>query len=147
MKIRTASHNAIVFGALAVALACGTTEANGQGTAPIPDTGENHHPVPVLNGDTTRQVLEFSAAAGSSLALNAEGSNDPDGDGLSYNWFLYDEPSSYAGAVTIQDSNRASATAVIPGVAAGRNIFVVLEMRDDGSPNLYRYRRAIINVR
>jgi hypothetical protein len=106
----------------------------------------NHHPVPVLNGDTTRHVLEFSAAAGSSLALSADGSSDPDGDGLSSNWFFYDEPSSYNGTVTIQGSNSAAATVAIPGDAAGQNIHVVLEMRDDGSPNLSRYRRAIINV-
>jgi hypothetical protein len=34
----------------------------------------------------------------------------------------------------------------IPGNAAGSNIHMILEMRDGGSPSLYTYRRAIINV-
>jgi hypothetical protein len=106
----------------------------------------NHHPTAVLNGDATRDVLELSASAGSSLALSADGSSDPDDDGLIYNWFFYDEPSSYNGSVTIQNGDSASATVAIPGNAGGQSIHVVLEMRDGGSPSLYAYRRAIINV-
>lgn len=44
----------------------------------------NHHPIAVVNGDASRRVLELSAAPGSSLMLDAAGSNDPDQNALSY---------------------------------------------------------------
>ena len=106
----------------------------------------NHHPIAVVNGDTTRQVLEVSASAGSSVALSANGSSDPDGNGLVYSWWVYEEPSSYDGSVTIQGNSSASATVEVPSNAGGRNIHVILELHDNGSPNLYAYRRVIINA-
>src|SRR5690606_30442051 len=44
----------------------------------------NHHPVAVVNGDDTKQVLEVSAAAGASVNLSAAGSSDPDSNALTY---------------------------------------------------------------
>ena len=44
----------------------------------------NHPPVPRLGHD-----MFLSAKAGERVDLNAEGSSDPDGDNLSYKWFLY----------------------------------------------------------
>jgi hypothetical protein len=106
----------------------------------------NHHPVAVVNGDTTRQVLEVSASAGSSLALSAAGSSDPDGDSLSYPWSFYNEPSSYSKSVSIQGNTSSSATVSVPSDAGGKNIHIILEFHDNGIPNLYAYRRVIINV-
>lgn len=55
-------------------------------------TGAHHHPVAKVNGDDTQQVLEISAAAGSSVTLDATGSTDPDGNSLSYSCSFYREP-------------------------------------------------------
>jgi hypothetical protein len=99
-----------------------------------------------VNGDTTRQVLEVSAAPGSSVALSAAGSSDPDNDELVYLWYFYDEPSSYSGSVTIQNSSSSAATVQVPSNAGGQTIHVILELRDTGSPDLTVYRRVIINV-
>ena len=38
----------------------------------------NHHPVAVVNGDRSRNVLELSAAPGAVVKLDATGSSDPD---------------------------------------------------------------------
>ena len=46
----------------------------------------NHHPIAVVNGDTSKRVLEVSASPGSSVALSANGSSDPDDDSLAYSW-------------------------------------------------------------
>lgn len=106
----------------------------------------NHHPTAVVNGDKTRQVLKTTASAGSSLELSAAGSTDPDGNTLTYSWTFYKEPSSYDGTVTIQNSSSSSTNVEIPKEARGKTIHVILEIHDNGTPNLYAYRRMIINV-
>lgn len=108
--------------------------------------GANHHPIAILNTDTTKAVLQISAAAGSNVNLSAVGSSDPDGNELIYSWAYYNEPSSYHGTVTIQNKSSESATVAIPSGAAGKTIHVVLTLHDNGTPNLYAYRRVIIKV-
>ena len=107
----------------------------------------NHQPVAILNGDKTKKVLEITAKAGSAIDLKAAGSSDPDGNALNYSWSFYDEPSSYDVAVTIQNNTSSSARLQIPKNAAGKNIHIILEVRDNGTPALTTYRRMIINVK
>jgi len=106
----------------------------------------NHHPIAVLNGDKSRKVLEISAIAGSRVKLIATGSIDPDGDALTYSWAYYPEPSSYEGSISIQNNSSAKAELQIPKDAGDKNIHITLEIHDDGGPNLYAYRRLIIEV-
>ncbi|HKL31010.1 MAG TPA: nucleoside hydrolase-like domain-containing protein [Tangfeifania sp.] len=107
----------------------------------------NHHPVAVLNDDRTRQVLTMTANAGSNVKLTAAGSGDPDGHSLNYSWTFYNEPSSYDGPLTIQNNSSSKVSVEIPDNANGKSIHIILEIHDDGVPNLYAYRRMIINVR
>jgi len=106
----------------------------------------NHHPIAVVNNDATKQVLQVSAAAGSTVALDATGSTDPDGNALVYGWSFFMESSSYAGSVAIQNGSTASASVTIPAAASGKSMHLILELHDNGTPNLYAYRRVIINV-
>ena len=106
----------------------------------------NHHPVAVVNGDTSRRVLEVSAPRGSRVTLSAVGSHDPDKDSLVYSWSFYREPSSYGGSVTIENPPSASTTVSVPSSASGNMLHIILEVHDDGAPNLYAYRRVLIRV-
>lgn len=106
----------------------------------------NHHPIAIVNGDASRNVLELSAAPGSSVTLNADGSSDPDGDSLTYSWRYYREPSSYGGDVTIQHGATNAAVVEVPSNADGETIHIILELVDDGEPDLHAYRRVIISV-
>lgn len=106
----------------------------------------NHHPIAMVNGDTSRRVLKITAAPGSSVKLDAAGSSDPDDDALSHAWSFYRAPSSVDGDVRIENRTSSSATVFIPSDASEKNIHVILELQDDGSPNLYAYRRVIISV-
>ncbi|MBD8489436.1 DUF1593 domain-containing protein [Echinicola sp. CAU 1574] len=106
----------------------------------------NHHPTAVMNGDKTRNVLYKTVTEGSTITLNAAGSSDPDGDSLYYKWIFYKAPSSYKGALTIKNSTSLKADLEIPSDAEGKSIHIVLEVYDDGEPNLYAYRRLILNI-
>lgn len=107
----------------------------------------NHHPVAILNGDTSRKVLEVPSSAGASIELSAKGSSDPDGNDLSYSWSYYKEPSTYGGSVEIKNGSSPTSTVSVPSDAAGKTIHVTLEVYDNGAPNLYTYRRAILKVK
>jgi len=106
----------------------------------------NHHPIAVVNGDATKQVLEVSASPGSRVTLSAAGSSDPDDDSLAYSWMFYREPSSYRESVKIENELSASATVTVPADASGKNIHIVLEVHDDGVPHLYAYRRVVVHA-
>jgi hypothetical protein len=81
------------------------------------------------------------------VKADASGSSDPDKNALNYAWSFYQEPSSYDGDVKIENNAASSATVSIPSNAGGKNIHVILELHDNGSPNLYAYRRVIIQVK
>ena len=106
----------------------------------------NHEPEVVVQGDNTQAVLYVDASAGSTISLSAAGTSDPDGDNLSYTWWRYQEADSYSGNVTVSNNSSQISTINIPSNASGRNIHIICEVRDNGSPNLTRYRRVVINV-
>ena len=107
----------------------------------------NHFPLAVLNGDTTRQILDMPVKPGKQVTLDASGSNDPDGDTLQYSWQFYNEASSYHGSVSIEDGDSSAAKITIPANATGKSIHIILVIHDDGSPRLHAYRRMILNVK
>lgn len=109
-------------------------------------TEANHHPIAVVNGDKSRRILEFSATPGETFTLSAADSSDPDDDSLTYSWLFYREPSSYEGPIAIEGQSSSTATMSIPSNASCTKIHIVLEVHDDGTPNLYAYRRVVFNV-
>jgi len=106
----------------------------------------NHNPVAIVNSDSSRNPLRISAAPGDVVSLDASGSSDPDGDGLSFKWWVYMEAGTYESTVSITDNTSIQASLQIPSDAAGKTIHVILEVKDDGSPPLTSYRRVIIEV-
>ncbi|WP_088654534.1 nucleoside hydrolase-like domain-containing protein [Geofilum rhodophaeum] len=106
----------------------------------------NHHPVAVLNGDKSRQVLYTTAKPGSIISLSSEHSFDPDGDSLSYFWHFYKEAGTYTDSLELQKSGP-SLFFEIPETASGKTIHIVLEIHDHGTPKLYAYRRMIVSVK
>jgi hypothetical protein len=106
----------------------------------------NHHPVARVNGNSSRDVIYLNAAPGSTVKLDASASNDPDNNSLNFNWSVYQEPSSYKGSVTISNNASSQASLLVPNDAQGKVIHVILTLRDSGTPNLYSYRRVVIQV-
>ena len=111
----------------------------------------NHPPVPKLG-----HAAVINAKPGERVNLSAEGSADPDGDALSYEWFCYHE----AGTLTVSsgrtgqpveirnaDQPRAWFTVPTSRMPPGTGtLHVILAVTDHGSPRLTRYQRVIVNV-
>jgi hypothetical protein len=114
----------------------------------------NHNPVAVLNGDSTKRVLEVTTKPGETVTLSAEGTRDPDGDPVEVRWWIYPEASSLRDAkgnrfpaqVTLSASTGLSTRLVAPAVSKPETIHVILEVEDRGTPRLCAYRRAILTV-
>jgi hypothetical protein len=106
----------------------------------------NHNPVVVCNGDRTERVLEIAAKPEGVVKLNARGSSDPDGNRLSYKWWVYKDAGSYWADAPVQGAATSSATLKVPKEASGRTLHVILEVTDDGTPPLTAYRRVILQV-
>ncbi len=104
----------------------------------------NHHPVAVLNGDKGKRVVSVTAQPGETVTTSAVGSSDPDGDKLTYRWFQYAEAGN-GRSVTISKTNNDTITFQAPG-EPGKTIHIILELRDDGKPNLLSYRRVVVTI-
>jgi hypothetical protein len=112
----------------------------------MPYKRANHHPMAAFNGDTSKDILYMNVRRGDAVKLSAEGSSDSDGDKLSYEWMHYPEPGTYGGAIKIEGADKPEIRFEAPEVYGPETIHIVLTIRDNGSPSLYSYRRAVITV-
>jgi hypothetical protein len=105
----------------------------------------NHNPLPALDGDASKRVMRVSARAGDTIELSAEGTSDPDGDNVSIRWWLYPEAGTLDKAAKLGAGTGPTTQLALPTATTG-TLHVILDVRDDGSPQLSAYRRAIIDV-
>jgi hypothetical protein len=106
----------------------------------------NHNPIVVVNGETGKDVIEMDAAPGETIQLSADGTEDPDGDRLKYFWWNYQEAGSHANPIPVTRNKRQDVRILIPEDAAGSELHFICEVRDNGDPELFAYRRIIVNV-
>jgi CubicO group peptidase (beta-lactamase class C family)/murein DD-endopeptidase MepM/ murein hydrolase activator NlpD len=106
----------------------------------------NHAPRAVVNGVDGKGILHMTARPGESVPLDASRSQDPDGDELAFEWFVYYEAGTYAGETTLTGASSSRAILQVPRDAAGKTLHVVLTVRDNGTPPLAAYRRVIVKV-
>ena len=87
--------------------------------------------------------------------LSAVGSTDPDGDALSYEWFVYGEAGTFVTSaarsgqpVTIRNFDQPRAWFTVPTTRVLRHgtLHIILAVTDHGTPRLTRYSRVIVTV-
>ncbi|HTZ21023.1 MAG TPA: nucleoside hydrolase-like domain-containing protein [Opitutaceae bacterium] len=117
-----------------------------------PYAAANHPPVPRL-GHSAR----LTARPGQRVDLSAEGTSDPDGDAVSYEWFYYNEAGTFplssarsGQPLEIKNYDQPKAWFTVP---TGRvmppglgEMHIILAVTDHGTPRLTRYQRVIVTV-
>lgn len=106
----------------------------------------NHPPVAVLNGDQSKRIVELAVRPGATVSLSAAGSSDPDGNTVQATWFVYPEAGTFQGGVKLDTTIGGTTRFVAPAVTKSETLHVILQVQDDGSPNLFAFRRAVITI-
>jgi hypothetical protein len=106
----------------------------------------NHNPVAVLNGRAGKEAILLPVRAGSTVELTAAGSSDPDGHALSYRWLAYPEAGTCAKPASVASEKVITAQVRAPETGKACTAHVILEVTDAGSPKLFSYRRAVLQV-
>jgi len=104
----------------------------------------NHPPVAKLNHS---HVLKVNA--GDKVTLSGVGSTDPDGDLLTFNWFVYNEVGTLninRGNVVLENVSSQITSFIAPNTNVPGTIHLILMVTDNGAPKLTRYQRVIVNV-
>ncbi len=103
----------------------------------------NRNPVVVINDDKGLDILTIQPNQGKIVTLDASKSYDPDGDKLTFHWWVLTEAGTYTEKVNISNSNSNQASVNIPSNSAGKSFHVICEVTDNGTHNLTSYRRII----
>lgn len=103
----------------------------------------NRNPIVVIGHDTTLDILTQTPPQGSKITLDASQTHDPEGDQLTFKWWLLPEAGTYTQDVTISNPTSNTPTINIPPDSAGKNFHIICEVTDNGTPNLTSYRRII----
>ena len=101
----------------------------------------NHQPDARVAGE-----LISTVAGGSTVTLDASPTTDPDGDVLTFKWWQYHEADSADAKITITNPDAQTGASFAVPNESGKQVHVILEVIDNGSPPLTRYQRLIFNI-
>lgn len=101
----------------------------------------NHPPVAKVAGSLKRDVN-----AGDIVNLVATAA-DPDGNQLTYKWWQYADADSAKATVTIANSDSQVKASFVAPHEPGKQVHIILEVTDNGTPPLVGYQRIICEIK
>lgn len=104
-------------------------------------SGANHQPNAKVNGSLRRNV-----SPGQVISLDASPSTDPDGNALSYHWWEYGDADSVSAKVSVGNATSKNAAGFVVPNEPGKQIHIILEVTDNGTPALTSYQRIIFTI-
>jgi len=111
----------------------------------LPFSEANHNPVAIINDDSTKAVIIKKVKPGETITIDGSKTFDPDGDNLSFNWWIYREIS--APVVILKNNTAKQVELEIPKSSSNGQVHLILEVKDNGNPELFAYRRMVLNVK
>lgn len=104
----------------------------------------NHPPVAKINHPN-----ELLVHSGDLVTLSGLGTTDPDGDKLTYEWIVYNEVGTMninRGNIKLDNADAQVASFIAPSTDKVGTVHFILQVTDNGLPNLTRYQRVIVNI-
>lgn len=100
----------------------------------------NHAPVTKVAGPLDRTVRP-----GETVTLTAT-ATDPDGDSIHARWWQYTDADSAQASVNIANGDSLDNASFVAPDEAGKQVHIILEVTDDGTPSLVGYQRIICTI-
>jgi hypothetical protein len=104
-------------------------------------TDANHAPVAKVKGSLKRDVK-----AGETVKLEAT-SSDPDGNKLTCKWWQYADADSAAATVAITNADSLDQASFVAPNEPGKQVHIILEVTDNGTPPLISYQRIVCTIK
>jgi hypothetical protein len=103
----------------------------------------NHPPSARIYG-----YLNRGAKPGEVVSIDASPSSDPDGNAIAFNWWHYKDAgrNPHNSLITISNANSSKCNFTIPANTSGKEIHIILEVSDNGTPKLKNYRRVVFTI-
>ncbi|MBN2509565.1 MAG: DUF1593 domain-containing protein [Spirochaetales bacterium] len=103
----------------------------------------NRNPVIIINNDSGPDIFSATPTQGDKVIIDASKSYDPDGDTLTFSWWMMPEPGTYTGEIMIRNDETNTVTVIVPENSAGTEFHLICEVTDNGTHDLYSYRRIV----
>jgi len=101
----------------------------------------NHPPAAKVQGSHKRDVKP-----GETVKLAAT-ATDPDGNKLTYKWWQYADADSAKATVSIVNADSLDEASFVAPNEPGKQVQIILEVRDNGTPPLVGYQRVLCNIK
>jgi len=103
----------------------------------------NRNPIAIINGNEGIEIMNEMPRQGATVTLDASRSYDPEGDSLTYKWWIQPEAGTCTKEITLSNEHTSTVNIEVPCGSAGLTFHVICEITDNGFPNLNSYRRII----